>query len=121
MDMGGQKNAGRGDRSSSGRSSTRPPLLASLPLLLFLALTSTAAEAGGGGAGGGAAAAAGQVQNPDGQVATESGTAGCPRKCSCRNISENIHSLRVRCDEQQIASWRELDFGEDVTASIVGM
>lgn len=38
----------------------------------------------------------------------------CPRKCTCRNISENIHSLRVRCDEQQLATWRELDFGEDV-------
>lgn len=38
----------------------------------------------------------------------------CPSKCSCKNISENIQSLRVRCDELHIVNWRELNFGDDV-------
>lgn len=38
----------------------------------------------------------------------------CPKKCSCKNISENIQALRVRCDEQQIVNWKELNFGDDV-------
>ncbi|KAH8388074.1 hypothetical protein KR093_011570, partial [Drosophila rubida] len=38
----------------------------------------------------------------------------CPTKCSCNNISENIQTLRVRCDEKQIVNWQELNFGEDV-------
>ncbi|KAH8305365.1 hypothetical protein KR044_012832, partial [Drosophila immigrans] len=38
----------------------------------------------------------------------------CPTKCSCKNISENIQTLRVRCDEQQIVNWQELNFGDDV-------
>ncbi|SPP89659.1 adhesion G protein-coupled receptor A3 [Drosophila guanche] len=38
----------------------------------------------------------------------------CHKKCSCKNTSENIHTLRVRCDDQQIVKWRDLDFGEDV-------
>ncbi|EDV91890.1 GH24621 [Drosophila grimshawi] len=38
----------------------------------------------------------------------------CPKKCSCKNISENIQSLRVRCDEQNIDNWKELNFGDDV-------
>ncbi|XP_022219808.2 uncharacterized protein LOC111072337 [Drosophila obscura] len=38
----------------------------------------------------------------------------CPKKCSCKNTSENIHNLRVRCDDQQIVNWRDLDFGEDM-------
>ncbi|ALC48621.1 CG15744 [Drosophila busckii] len=40
--------------------------------------------------------------------------AACPKKCSCKNISENIEKLRVRCDEQQIINWQEFDFGDDV-------
>ncbi|KAH8400200.1 hypothetical protein KR215_008549 [Drosophila sulfurigaster] len=38
----------------------------------------------------------------------------CPTKCSCKNISENIQTLRVRCDEQHIVNWQELQFGDDV-------
>ncbi|KAM8721030.1 hypothetical protein ACLKA7_006978 [Drosophila subpalustris] len=38
----------------------------------------------------------------------------CPKKCSCRNISENIQTLRVRCDDQHIVNWKELNFGDDV-------
>ncbi|XP_016923980.2 adhesion G protein-coupled receptor A3 [Drosophila suzukii] len=122
--MGGQTNEGRGDRP--------PPPPASLPLLLLLLLlflnqtptatpTSTATAAEGG-----------QVQsqpetenpqNPETSISTGSGSASssCPRKCSCRNISENIHSLKVRCDEQQITNWRELEFGEDVLSSVVSI
>lgn len=60
-------------------------------------------------------------QNPETGIAMGPGTASsCPRKCSCRSTAENIHSLKIRCDEQQITNWRELDFGEDVT-SIVSM
>lgn len=38
----------------------------------------------------------------------------CPKKCSCKNISENIQTLRVRCDDQHIVNWKELYFGDDV-------
>ncbi|EDW32739.1 GL18223 [Drosophila persimilis] len=38
----------------------------------------------------------------------------CPKKCSCKNSPENIHNLRVRCEDQQIVSWRDLDFGEEM-------
>lgn len=38
----------------------------------------------------------------------------CPKKCSCKNISENIQTLRVRCDDQHIVNWQELNFGDDV-------
>ncbi|KAH8396426.1 hypothetical protein KR222_010072, partial [Zaprionus bogoriensis] len=38
----------------------------------------------------------------------------CPKRCSCRNISENIQALRVRCDDQHIVNWSELNFGDDV-------
>ncbi|XP_034490267.1 adhesion G protein-coupled receptor A3 [Drosophila innubila] len=38
----------------------------------------------------------------------------CPKKCSCKNVSENIQTLRVRCDDQHIVNWNELNFGDDV-------
>ncbi|XP_030382028.1 adhesion G protein-coupled receptor A3 [Scaptodrosophila lebanonensis] len=34
--------------------------------------------------------------------------------CNCKSISENIQTLRVRCDDQHIVNWKDLDFGDDV-------
>ncbi|KAH8367870.1 hypothetical protein KR084_003746, partial [Drosophila pseudotakahashii] len=80
--------------------------------------TSTAAE-------GGQVPSTGEMgqsaQNPDTGISSAGSPTSCPRKCSCRNISENIHSLKIRCDEQQIANWRELEFGEDVVTSVVSI
>ncbi|EDV47218.2 adhesion G protein-coupled receptor A3 [Drosophila erecta] len=134
--MGGQTKEGRGDLPPSpppphSPSSSNPPLpLPLFPLLLLLLFflnlmpTSTATATATSTAAEGGQAMQTNLdtelpQIPESGIATGPGTAlSCPRKCSCRSTAENIHSLKIRCDEQQITNWRELDFGEDVTSIV---
>ncbi|XP_068156794.1 adhesion G protein-coupled receptor A3 [Drosophila tropicalis] len=57
-----------------------------------------------------------QLQQPQLQVQAQAHVQAvglCPKRCSCKNISENIQSLRVRCDDQHIVNWKELSFGDE--------